>query len=188
MQITAEEISEILGSPLNNVKLFYPMIVKNLYERDKLKLSFLIAILATIGVESGTFKPVREGYWLSEATARKYFNKQYSRRLDLGNKGGNDGYDYRGAGFVQLTGRANWNKYGLTKENVDDPRKAVDVLVSYALDHGLDVWANRAFVTTDEYREEVCWRKIRKLVNGGYNHYDKFRSFVEKLKAAAQKS
>ncbi len=185
MQITAEEISKIMGAPLSNVQKYYPLIIEELRKRNKLKISFLVAILATIGVESGTFKPVREGYWLSPETARRVFNKDYSNRKDLGNKGGDDGYNYRGAGFIQLTGRNNWAKYGLTQENVSDPQKAVEVLISYALDHGLDVWANRAYDKTDEFEEELCWRKVRRLVNGGYNGYPHFRTLVEKFKEAA---
>lgn len=186
MQITPAEISKILGSPIVNVERYYPLLLKELERRGKLKISFLIAILATIGVESGTFRPIREGYWLKEDYAKDYFNRQYSNRKDLGNLGGTDGYDYRGAGFVQLTGRHNWAKYGLTQENLNDPVKAVEVLVAYSIDHGLDVWAQRAFNPTDQYPEEECWKKIRRLVNGGLNHYEKFRGFVEKFKAAAK--
>ena len=42
---------------------------------------------------------------------REYFNKKYSNRQDLGNLGGDDGYNYRGFGPIQLTGRANFKQY-----------------------------------------------------------------------------
>ena len=148
MLITPEEIVRISGAKPDNVKKYYPLIIEELRKRNKLKVSFLVAILATIGVESGTFAPVREGYWIKPEVARRYFNRQYSTRKDLGNRAwmqfdedpairakfkpeyNNDGYNYRGAGFIQLTGLNNWNKYGLTQDNVNDPQKAVEVLIS----------------------------------------------------------
>ena len=36
---------------------------------------------------------------------RKLANLAYSNRADLGNRGGDDGWDYRGSSFCQLTGR-----------------------------------------------------------------------------------
>ncbi len=144
----------------------------------------------------GTFKPVREWYppnWVEER-AKKYFNDAYSDRKDLGNYGGGSGYIYRGAGFIQLTGKGNFEKYG-KKIGVDlvanpdlalDDHNSVALLVEYALNHGLDVWAQRASNPSDEFPEELCWRKVRKLVNGGYTHYDKFHKFVTAFKEAAK--
>lgn len=204
MLITEQEVSKIMGAPLSNVKLYYPLLIEELRKRNKLKISFLVAILATVGVESGQFAPVREGYWLKPQVAQRYFNKQYSHRKDLGNRGWmefdpdpdvrakfkpeyrNDGYKYRGAGFVQLTGLHNWNKYGLTEENLNDPQKAIEVLVSFMINSGCDVWAQRAYDQTDQWDELSSWRKVRRQVNGGYNGIEKFLPLVEAFKEAAK--
>jgi putative chitinase len=42
----------------------------------------------------------------------KLANLAYSNRKELGNIGGNDGYDYRGGSFLQETGRANYRSTG----------------------------------------------------------------------------
>lgn len=41
-----------------------------------------------------------------------FFNHVYANNKALGNKGGNDGYAYRGRGFNQLTGRWNFETMG----------------------------------------------------------------------------
>ena len=50
--------------------------------------------------------------------SKAHFNKKYNN--DLGNQGGDDGYKYRGRGYVQLTGRGNYARVGnLLKPPVD---------------------------------------------------------------------
>lgn len=206
MLITPEEISHITGCPLKNAQKYWPLMIQELQRRGKNKLSFQVALLATVGVESGTFKPVTEWFppsW-GEERARAYFNKQYSNRKDLGNRGWmefdpdpkiraqfkpeyrNDGWKYRGHGFIQLTGLANAKKYGkrMGLDLVNHPelglkdKESVQILVDFAITHGLDVWAERAYNSNDSWDDEKAWEKIRRLVNGGLTHYSKFRALV----------
>lgn len=44
--------------------------------------------------------------------AKKLANLAYGSRENLGNRGGNDGWDYRGGSFCQLTGRAAYREAG----------------------------------------------------------------------------
>jgi predicted chitinase len=87
-------------------------------------------ILATSEHESNC------GMYMHELGGRAYFQK-YEFRKSLGNSEPGDGFRFRGRGFVQLTGRLNYQKWG-TKlgldlisdpEAVADPAIAVKVLV-----------------------------------------------------------
>ena len=55
--------------------------------------------------------------------AKKFFNVIYANTV--GNRGGNDGFNYRGRGFNQLTGIKNYEKYGnmigMGNKLVEDP-------------------------------------------------------------------
>ena len=91
-----------------------------------------------------------------------------------------DGAKYHGRGYIQITGRANYRSYG-QKLGVDlennpelalDPTISAKILACYFKDWGV---ATAAKVGD--------WRKVRKLVNGGYNGWDVFSKYVEKGKA-----
>lgn len=186
MLITPEEITNIIGSPIANTRKYWPIIIEQMKAEKVNKVSFQVATLATIGVEAASFSPVRE------SGSKSDFEK-YEGRKDLGNTVKGDGYRYRGGGFIQLTGRGNYrhcgNAIGVDLENkpelILDDDVSVQAMMWYLITHGIPVWADRAYDTGDQYDEDFCWRKIRKLVNGGLTAYPKFLKYATKFKAAA---
>lgn len=120
----------------------------------------LIGALATIRTEVGkSFLPIKE---IASGQA-------YEGRKDLGNFIKGDGVKFKGRGYIQLTGRANYVNYGnmLGIDLVCNPDLALDQNVA-------------AKIFTLYFKERKCniacdqkdWVKVRKLVNGG-NGIDK---------------
>lgn len=75
----------------------------------------------------------------------EYFELIYGGRPDLGNTQKGDGYNYRGRGFIQLTGRANYEKTGKAlgldlvnnPDMVNDPKVAMQVAMHYLDSKGI---------------------------------------------------
>jgi putative chitinase len=115
--------------------------------------------LAQLGHESGSFRYTEE---IASGAA-------YEGRKDLGNTEKGDGERFKGRGLIQLTGRANYEKYGKSMGQdltIDgnwakvstDPLLAVDAAGWFWQTHKLNEIAD-----TDDVNE------VTKVINGGYN-------------------
>lgn len=139
----------------------------------------MVGALATVRVEVGkNFLPITE-----YAPNPAYFNR-YEGRVDLGNTIAGDGQKFKGRGFIQLTGRANYTEYGqkLGIDLVNNPELALDLKVSarifarYFVDRKVD----KACINRD-------WLSVRKLVNGVNrqtglpNGWDEFRHIINQF-------
>lgn len=78
---------------------------------------------------------------------RTFFNRVYGSQFSVGQQLGNtqpdDGYNFRGRGFIQLTGRGNYTRYAVkikrpdiidTPDLANDPQLAAALAVSYIVD------------------------------------------------------
>ncbi|MEA2640915.1 MAG: hypothetical protein QOF51_2309 [Chloroflexota bacterium] len=169
---TPAEIGTLFPEAGGNVTIYWPRLVAELQAAGCYDIPTVIAVLATIRVEVPRFAPIRE--YGDEA----YFTQQYEGRADLGNTQPGDGARFCGRGFVQLTGRANYQRYGATFgcDLVGDPDLALDpavasrVLVKYLTDHNVPALA----AAND-------WPAVRRAVNGGLNGWS---TFIETVNAA----
>lgn len=175
-QIDAVAVSRMFPhTPLGSIKRNLPYVLKAL-EAAKLHDRLMVVMaLATIRAETESFEPVAEGvsrYNTSPDPSGHPFDL-YDHRADLGNKGGRDGERFRGRGYVQLTGRSNYDKYGARAgvdllENPDracEPAIAARLLALFLADREREI--KEALLDWD-------FRGARRLVNGGSHGLERF--------------
>lgn len=120
--------------------------------------------LATISIETAwTYRPI------AEYGPDSYF-KKYDGRKDLGNTEPGDGLKFKGRGYVQITGRANYTgfKYLLDRDLVTNPELALnrDVAVSimmFGMFRGLFTGKKFAHYINDLTTDYV---NARRIING----------------------
>jgi putative chitinase len=129
----------------------------------------LAHFMAQLIHESGSFRYMEE---IASGAA-------YEGRADLGNVQAGDGVRFKGRGPVQITGRANYRKYG-ARVGIDLERHPeIAAVPSIGLHTALEYWklnVLNAFADVDD-----C-RSITRLINGGYNGFDDRQAHLAKLK------
>lgn len=134
------------------------------------------AIMAQVGHESGNFTMLSENlnysssglmgifkkYFPDTATADQYArnpvkiaDRVYGGRMGNAPEGSGDGFKYRGRGFIQLTGKSNYQKFGVANDPdvVSEVGTAAETAMKYMLNYKGD-WGDIA--------------KVTKYVNGGF--------------------
>ena len=115
---------------------------------------------------------------LEEYGGPAYFIR-YEGRRDLGNIQAGDGIRYHGRGIFQLTGRANYRRFGrrigldleAEPERAKEPETSLRVAFAY--------WAERAINPAAD-ADDV--ERVTKLINGGRNGLAERARYLEKAK------
>lgn len=173
-RITVGIVSRMFPStPLDNIKKYLPDLLVALTERDLTDKNMVLMALATIRVETSNFEPIDEGKSrFNTSPGGKPFDL-YDNRRDLGNRGPVDGASFKGRGFIQLTGRSNYETIGneLGVNLIENPALANKSNVASRI---LALFLKRKELRIKEALIENDLRQARKLVNGGSHGLEPF--------------
>jgi predicted chitinase len=137
------------------------------------------AFVAQLAHESGEFRWMQE-IWGPTAAQRRYEPvSELAKRL--GNTQAGDGKRFKGRGPIQLTGRANYQRFGqlLGIDLVNGPERAADPVVAFRV--AALFWANRGL---NELADADNFREITRRINGGFNGLTDRLKYFERAKTA----
>jgi putative chitinase len=150
-------------------------------------------MLATVKHEcANTWRPI------TERGNKAYFDK-YETGTNIGKRLGNtqpgDGWKYRGRGYVQITGRANYAKLSKAlnlpqDENlVDYPDNALIPAVAYGImSYGMRNGTFTGKKLQDYFADDTCdYKNARKIING-LDQCDLIKGYAEKFESILKAS
>jgi peptidoglycan L-alanyl-D-glutamate endopeptidase CwlK len=174
--VTAEIVAQMFPvTPVANIRAHLPAVLNALVPVQLATKKMILMALATIRAETESFQPVSEGVSRFNTSPGGHPFDLYDHRAALGNQGPPDGERFRGRGFVQLTGRANYQEHGqaiglgdqlvTSPELANDPDIAARLLASFL--------KRREQPILDALAKDDL-AAARKLVNGGSAGLDRF--------------
>jgi putative chitinase len=162
-------------TPVENIRTHLPFVCDALVEHDLIDKPMVLMALATIRAETEGFEPISEGQSRFNTSPGGHPFDLYDHRRDLGNIGHGDGERFKGRGFIQLRGRANYQRYsaalGLGRQLVDRPDLANDPAIAAQLLSSFLKGKERA-IKEALLEKDLKW--ARKLVNGGSHGLERF--------------
>lgn len=166
-----------------NIARFLPYVEAALAAYGLTDRSMILAALGTIRAESEGFVPIREFVSKFNTEPGKPPFSAYDGRRSLGNTQPGDGAKFCGRGFVQLTGRDNYTRFGqaigLAKLK-DEPDLANAPEVAAVL------LAAFLEAKADRMREAIAsgdLKAARRLVNGGSHGLSRFEDVFERAES-----
>lgn len=198
------DINKLKGAVPDEVLSQIPSVMEKFQINTPLRLCHFLAQCAH---ESGNFKAVSENlnygakgllgtfkkYFPTEAKALQYERKPekianlvYASRMGNGDEASGDGFKYRGRGYIQLTGKINYESFDkVVEENVTTNPDLV--ATKYPLLSAAWFWNSRTLnILADKGATDADVTAITKKVNGGTHGLDdriaKFKKFYGLLK------
>lgn len=103
---------------------------------------------------------------------RSLANKVYGGRM--GNTDADDGYRFRGRGWIQLTGKLNYTRYGtlVNEPLVTEPELLSDPVIAWQVAHAYFLNRKRRGLTVYDYADAGNDTQVTKMINGGTHGLD----------------
>ena len=178
--ITDDQLRQIMPTLAEERRTAYlPILLRALEEFNINTPLRVAAFLAQLAHESGEFKWMQE-IW-GPTKAQKNYEPPAAKARELGNTEPGDGHRFRGRGPIQITGRANYQKYGdlLGLDLVTDPGHAADPEVGFRT-AGL-YWQRNG---CNELADAQKFVSITRRINGGTNGLADRQRYYERAKKA----
>jgi putative chitinase len=162
-------------APLHNIEANLPIVLNALVDAGLADQQMILMALATIRAEVACFAPIGEFQSRFNTSPSGHPFDLYDNRAELGNQGPPDGSTFRGRGFIQLTGRKNYESHGqaigLGNQLVENPDMACDPVIAAKL--------LASFIKTNVTRIKTALAtndlaQARKCVNGGSHGLTEF--------------
>lgn len=192
------DLTKLKGIVPDSVVSQIPQISEKFQINTKLRLAHFLAQAAH---ESGGFKALQENLNYSadslKAVFGKYFpgnlnesyarkpekiaNKVYGGRMGNGNEASGDGWKFRGRGYIQLTGKVNYQAFSTA---IGEDCVATPDLVATKYPLASAGWffsKNGLNAVADKGATEEVVKLITKSVNGGYHGLADRQSWFNKI-------
>ena len=181
MQITERHITTIMPQAHNNSNLSLYVTYINGYA-DKFHIDTPLRMahfLAQVAHETSELR------YMKELGAESHFSRYEQGKLKqaLGNTQKGDGKKYRGRGFMQLTGRANYQAYQDSPYCRGDIMRQPELLEQPlgAVKSGMWYWMTRKLNQAAD-KDEVML--VTRLINGGTNGLASRKTYLARAKKA----
>ena len=165
---------------VDNIKTNLPFVLQSLVDFGLTEQPMVLMALSTIRAETESFRPISEYKSKYNTSPGGHPFDLYDRRADLGNSRKGHGEKYRGRGFIQLTGKFNYEKFGprvglgrrlsSDPDLANQPKHAAALLSVFLKDKEMPI------------KEALLYGELataRRLVNGGVHGLHRFTQTFE---------
>lgn len=157
---------------INDPKRIAAYMAQTFHESNKLKATEENLNYSADGLLK-TFKKYFKTPEIAAAYARqpqKIANRVYANRMGNGNEASGDGWRYRGRGYIQITGKTNYQLFMKGDWCSEDVVKNPDLLAKFYLNQVASMWfwQSRGLNQLADY--ESNFEEITRRINGGYNN------------------
>jgi predicted chitinase len=138
------------------------------------------AFLAQLAHESGQFRFMEE-IWGPTPAQRRY-EPVSTLASTLGNTEAGDGFRFKGRGPIQITGRANYKRFGdlLGLDLVGEPQHAAQPEVAFRV--AALFWSKKGLNELADQVTPEAFKEITRRINGGFNGLPDRQKFYEAAK------
>ena len=174
--LTVEQLVSIMPAiPAPRREAFLPFLQAAMTEFAIEAPARAAAFLAQLAHESGQFRFMEE-IWGPTPAQRRY-EPVSTLASNLGNTQVGDGKLFKGRGPIQITGRANYQRFGdlLSANLVSEPTRAALPEIAFRI-AGL-YWAKKGLNELADLVTDDAFREITRRINGGFNGLEDRRRF-----------